>query len=260
MPNLTGQNTMQWQPTDEHLSQINTQWTMLFAAHSDSAEREEALRQLVQRYSRAVYCYLLALVRNQDAADELFQEFAVRLVRGDFKRAHPDRGRFRQFLKTSLYHLMIDYQRKKNRQPGTVQADVVEPAGEPDSGTSDREFLEIWRKELLDRTWQALAEVERTTGQPFHSVLRYRTDHPEVRSATMAEHFSRELGKEVNAQWIRKRLFLARERFTDLLVEEVTRSMDNPSETEVEEELADLELLDYCRDALERRRGKTFKS
>jgi hypothetical protein len=46
-------------------------------------------------YHRAVHRYLLGALRDEDAAEELFQEFALRFVRGDFRWADRGRGRFR---------------------------------------------------------------------------------------------------------------------------------------------------------------------
>ena len=40
--------------------------------------------------------------------------------------------------------------------------------------------------------------------------------------------------------------------FAELLLDEVTHALDNPTSEELERELADLSLLDYCRPALER--------
>ena len=241
---------------DQHLSEISTVWTVLFQAHAGPADAAGAAqRQMLQRYSSAVYRYLLAAVRSPEVADDLFQEFALRLVRGDFKRADPERGRFRDFLKTSLYHLIVDHGRRQQRRPLTLSPDHPEPAGEPPpEAASDREFLAIWKSELMRRAWEALAQVERQTGQILYTVLRARADHPELRSPQMAEQLSRQLGKPVSAVWVRKRLFLAREKFTDLLLEEVARSLEQATLEDLEQELADLELLDYCRPALERRR------
>jgi len=105
------------QQLNERLSQISTRWTLLFQAHQGSAEAvSTAQKQLIQRYTPAVYRDLLGAVHDPEAADELFQEFALRFVRGDFKRADPERGRFRDFLKTSLYHLVVDYQRRRQQQ------------------------------------------------------------------------------------------------------------------------------------------------
>ena len=63
---------------------------------------------LVLRYGGAVHRYLLASLRDVDAADELAQEFALRFLRGDFKNADPGKGRFRDFLKRAVYRLMVD--------------------------------------------------------------------------------------------------------------------------------------------------------
>src|SRR5207244_615735 len=148
---------------DQHLSQISTRWTVLFAAHAAPTEAAGAARQrLFERYSRAIYRYLLAAVRDPDAADELLQEFALRLVRGDFKRAHPERGRFRDFLKTALYHLIVDHHRDAQRRPTPLTADTPEPAddGGPAAG-ADEEFMTLWRAELMKRAWEGLAQVER---------------------------------------------------------------------------------------------------
>jgi RNA polymerase sigma-70 factor (ECF subfamily) len=240
--------------SDDHLSQLSTAWTMLFQAHDGPAEAaREARRQLLQRYGGPVYRYLRAAARDPDAADELYQEFALKFVRGDFKRAHPDRGRFRDFLKTALYHLVVDYHKRGQRRPGPLPAEseVVAPAGGP-AGESDVAFLEAWRAELLNQGWESLARWERETGQPLHTVLRYRTDHPELQSPEMAKGLARELGRPVSAGWVRKQLHFARERLADLLLKEVLLTVEPTSAEELAGELIDLGLLEYCRGALER--------
>lgn len=239
------------------LSQITTAWTLMFQAHQGVAvAAEEARRKLLEKYSPAIHRYLLGAVRDADAASELFQEFALRLVRGDFRNADPDRGRFRHLLKTSLYHLVIDHQRRKKRTPLPLEEENYVPAlDESSADDADREFVSIWRSEVLARSWDALARYERKTGQPYHALLRYRTEHADTRSIDMAEHFGPILGKTLSVAWIRKRLHLAREKFTVLLLEEVSHTLENPSLENLEDELIELELHEHCRAALERRRG-----
>src|SRR5438128_969371 len=102
----------------QRLSQISTQWTMVFQAHQGSADAvSKAQQQLLERYSGAAYRYLLGAVRDPDVAAELCQEFALRFVRGDFRRASPERGRFRNYLKTALIHLVSDYPNKRRAAP-----------------------------------------------------------------------------------------------------------------------------------------------
>jgi hypothetical protein len=86
-------------------------------------------------------------------------------------------------------------------------------------------------------------------------LLRYRTDYPEARAAEMAEHLAGRLGPDTDADWVRRRLFDARQHFTDALVAEVARSLHPPTHEAVTDELLELELFDYCREALTRWSG-----
>ena len=57
----------------------------------------------------------------------------------------------------------------------------------------------------------------------------------------------------MTALGVRQMLHRARERFADLLVEEVAQTLGDPTDERLEEELIDLELYEYCRVALRRR-------
>jgi RNA polymerase sigma factor (sigma-70 family) len=239
----------------QRLSQINTQWTLILQAHEGQPDSVTAAQQqLLQRYSGAIYRYLLAAVRDANTADELAQEFAYRLVRGDFKRADPRRGRFRDLVKTAVINLYIDYQRRLRTRPQTVAPEnLAETVAAPPSRDVDREFLEHWRQELLNHAWKDLAKVDEQTGQLFHTVLRLRVEQPGLRSAQMAEELSARLGRPITAASLRQTLHRAREKFSDLLLDEVALSLEQPTAEELQDELCDLGLLDYCRPALERR-------
>jgi len=242
-----------------HLSRIQTAWSMVRRAHGDHTAVQSAQQALLDRYGGAVRRYALAALRDEDAADEVFQEFALRFVRGDFGNADPERGRFRAFVKTIVYRLIVDYQRrsKKRLREGALHSNVAEPeAGADELPLSDADFQTSWRDELLARCWQKLADDEERTGKPHHTVLRYRVDHAELRSPELAAGLSEKLGKPVNAGAARVLLHRARDAFAELLLEEVVQSLADGSLDEAEEELIDLDLLEYCRPALDRRRGK----
>src|SRR5262249_3685254 len=159
----------------------------------------------LERYRPAVYRYLLACLSDADAADELFQEFSLRFVRGDFRNANPEKGRFRDLLKSALYHLIVDHHKKKQRAMPQVAPDGPEPtASAASTWNSDRQFLAAWRTDLLTRTWEALELEEKRTGRPLHLVLHFRAAYPDLRSAQMAEQLSNRVGKEFSADWVRK--------------------------------------------------------
>jgi RNA polymerase sigma-70 factor (ECF subfamily) len=210
-----------------------------------------AQERLLERYGPAVRRYLLAAVHDPHTAEDLFGEFALRLVRGDFRQARPEAGRFRRLLKVALYRMVIDHQRRQARQPLPLTA---EPAADPPEpfAESDRVFQAVWRVQVFDAAWAALRAQEERTGRPLYTLLRYRTDHPDVRAQDMAVRLADRLGPDVTAEWVRRRLFDARQHFTDALVAEVARSLHLPTSETLADELTELGLLDYCREALAR--------
>jgi RNA polymerase sigma-70 factor (ECF subfamily) len=243
---------------DLHLSQIGTLWSLVGQAHTTpGAEACAAQRQLLERYGGAVRRYLHGAVRDPDAADELFQEFACRFLRGDLHGADPGRGRFRDYVKGVLFHLVADHHKRQQRRPRPLPADYAGTAEEPAlPDEQDRAFLASWREDLLARCWAGLEAIERATGQPLYTVLRFRADHPNMHSPEMAEELGPRLGKPVTASGVRQMLHRARERFADLLLDEIANALENPTPENLEQELTDLGLLEHCRPALERRAGQ----
>lgn len=244
---------------DPHLSRITTEWDMVFQAHKGPPEEVTAAQTaLMMRYSGAIHRYLLKGLGDPDAASELDQEFALRFLRGDFHRADPARGRFRDFVKRALRNLMTDFHRRKKTRPRPAGDDLPEPSvAAPDLSAFDAEFHTSWRKELMSRAWDALARLQEKTGRPVHTVLRLRAEYPDLNSDQMAERLTKTLDKPVNAGWVRQNIHRAREAYVGLLLDEVTASLDPATFDRIEQELIELDLLDYCRDTLHRRAGKT---
>jgi RNA polymerase sigma-70 factor (ECF subfamily) len=244
---------------DLHLSRIQTIWSMVQQAHGDHTAVQSAQQALLDRYGGAVWRYALAALRDEDAADEVFQEFALRFVRGDFGSADPERGRFRAFVKTIVYRLIVDHQRrqKKRLRESPMCSNLADPLAEDsETAAADALFRTSWRDELLAGCWARLADDEQRTGKPHHTVLRYRVDHPELRSPELAAGLTEALGKPINAGAVRVLLHRAREAFAELLLAQVMESLTGGSLDEAEEELIELDLLEYCRPALDRRRAK----
>jgi RNA polymerase sigma-70 factor (ECF subfamily) len=237
-----------------NLNHISTVWSMVRKAHDESPETANpALVALLERYNGAVYRYLLGALHDPHAADDLSQEFSLRFVRGDFRNADPQRGRFRDLVKTVLFHLIVDHQRRLKFSPQALPPDDCGPA-QPvnESLTSDAQFLESWRQQLLSQAWAALSAFDRRHGSKYFEVLRFRAENRELTSAEMAEKLTAKLNKAVTADWVRQTLRRAREQFADLLLEELSHSLEDPNRERLIEELADLRLLPYCQHALDR--------
>jgi RNA polymerase sigma-70 factor (ECF subfamily) len=240
-------------PPGSRLSQISTLWSVVQGAHEGPEEAVRAAQaQLLARYGNAIHRYLLAALRDEDAANEVAQEFAVRLLDRELSRAQPHEGRFRYFVKGVLLHLIADYHRRRKKEARIVALDgrVVDALG-AEGDDSERMFQESWRDEVLARGWDALARSQ-PTGGLLHSVLRFRVQHPKMHSQEMAEQLTAQLGKELTAVGVRQLLHRARIRFAELLLDEVAQTLQAPTRADLEQELSDLGLLRYCRSALSR--------
>jgi RNA polymerase sigma factor (sigma-70 family) len=253
--NDEGGSTVEKEEFNPQLSQLTTEWSLVVQSHLGSPEQIAAAQvELMDRYAGAVHRYLLSATHDPDAAAELAQEFALRFVRGDFHRADPTRGRFRDFVKRALRNLIIDDQRRRVIRPRPMGDDLPEPTDPAeDSSEFERRFVATWRSELMARAWAALARLQEQSGQPYHTVLRLRVDHPEMHSPEMAEALSKRLGRPIAAGGLRMALQRSRQRFVEFLLEDVTASLGAPTQHQLEEELIDLGLFEYCGPVLKRR-------
>lgn len=234
---------------DEHLSRIETSWAALLRAHDPAASGARAARdRLILRYSGAVYRYLLGALRDPDAAADLCQEFAVRFLRGDFRRAEPSRGRFRDYVRTVLVNLVNDHHR--SRKAGVGPLDIDSPAPTDPSGD---DFITEWREAVIEQTWKALEAASAT----YYAALRLRVENAEMPSPEMAERLSDQMGRPVTAENVRKIIQRAHNKFAELLIDQVADSLEDPTAAELEEELRLLDLLRFCRSALERRLNRS---
>jgi RNA polymerase sigma-70 factor (ECF subfamily) len=235
---------------DQRLSRIATLWSVVFQAHGGQEAAAEARNRLLLRYSGAVYRYLLGAVRDPDAAADLCQDFAVRFLHGDFRRADPGRGRFRDYVKAALVNLANDYHRRRQARPLPLAADASEPAAAAvPSLPSESDFVSGWRRDLLNQTWAALA----TDHPAYHAVLLLRVENPDMQSPALTANSGERLGKPLTPANARKMLQRAHAKFADVLLDRVAESLTDPTADSLAAELKVLDLLKFCRTALARR-------
>jgi DNA-directed RNA polymerase specialized sigma24 family protein len=227
----------------DRLSQIATRWSLLLQARDSGDGGHAARGELLLRYHAPVYRYLRALVRDEVEAEELCQEFALRFLRGDFRHADPDRGRFRDYLRVALQHLAGE---RLRRRPPALPLAGDRPDEAPESPAEADRFRELWRAELLARTWEALAEQSAARGDQFDEVLRLKSADPARPSEALAEELTRRHGRPVTAAGVRQTLHRAREKFADLLRAAVAASIPTDDPAAIDAELAELGLLVYC--------------
>jgi DNA-directed RNA polymerase specialized sigma24 family protein len=253
-PKLHNRGPVMSEDSNAHLSRISTLWTVLRQAHQDNANAsQQAQEAILQRYASALFRYLVAAVKDATVADELYQEFALAFVRGDYAGADPSKGRFRNYLKRVLHNLVCDHYRARARQSKekmlTPEQAVEIP--EAQANEADREFADVWKMELLARAWTALEAWQAVHGQPYYQVLRCRMENPDADSPALAERMTATLGVPVNAGMARKYLHHARRTFAELLVEEVRQTLLEPSQDDLVQELIELDLWERCKGVIE---------
>ena len=232
----------------QHISQIESRWSQLLAARGDDPAARLARRELVSRYHDAVHRYLLGATHSQEAADDLAQEFAARFLAAGLPGADRARGRFRDYLKGVLRHLLHERHRAVGKTPAPLPENLAEQVAGETLNPDDEQFLTCWRDNLMGRAWAGLAAGDARNQSRYFAVLRYRADHPDDSSEAMAAALAEQFGTPQTPAGVRQTLHRARLRFAELLRDEVRATLDEPDDEELAQELIDLGLYEYCAD------------
>ena len=236
---------------DDRLDNIETRWSLVRQAHISGAgaSAAQANAVLVMRYASAIRRYVGGILQKHDDTEDIAQDVMVRLLKGDFANADPNRGRFRDLLKAAVRNMIRNHWAKQNRrQSSHVDFDRLADDRENES---DAAWTTAWQTNVLDHAWSALKEVERAKpNNPAHTLLKWRAEFPDESSEQLAERLSAKLGSLVNPASARQMLRRARLRFAEFVVNEITLGLDDATPARIKEELAALGLLEYVRDFL----------
>jgi RNA polymerase sigma-70 factor (ECF subfamily) len=143
---------------------------VLAAGEGDDERAREALSRLCQIYWRPVFAFLCRRGYSVSDAQDLTQDFFVRVIRGSLlQRADPERGRFRSLLLKTLQNFLIDAHDKSlaRKRGGDYQFISWDEwtAEAPSQMTLSAKALESWPAErLFDVRW-ATTVVEQAMRQ-----------------------------------------------------------------------------------------------
>jgi RNA polymerase sigma factor (sigma-70 family) len=218
-----------------------TRWTLVLAAGDPHRkEARSALVSLCETYWYPLYAYLRRRGYSADQAQDLTQEFFVRVLEGRYlDRADREKGRFRSFILTSLKFFVADEadrQRAQKRGGGAVlplefhsgeDRYQREPAHDE---TPERIFERRWALSVLDRVVEKLRNEFVQHGRPEHFArlkvfLLGQSDAP---YAALAQEMNTSEGA------LKVAIHRLRKRYRELFRQEIADTVADPAEVEAE--------------------------
>src|SRR5881409_656846 len=218
-----------------------TRWTLVVAAADPNPkETRSALVYLCENYWYPLYAYLRRRGYPADQAQDLTQEFFIRVLEGRYlDRADPAKGRFRSFILTSLKFFVADEEdrhRARKRGGGTVvplefSSGEERYQREPAHGeTPERIFERRWALSVLDRVVEKLQEEFVHHGRPehFERLKVFLLGQSDAPYAALA----REMNTSEGA--LKVAIHRLRKRYRELFRQEIAETVVDPADVESE--------------------------
>jgi RNA polymerase sigma-70 factor (ECF subfamily) len=219
-----------------------THWSVVLEAQGESPEAQEALENLCSNYWRPIYGFVRREgVKSEEAKDITQGFFALILERKDFSSVRQEKGRLRSFLLASLKHFMANERRdaaaiKRGGGRAPIPLDEIESydPSEFDRGdmlSPDLFYDRRWAFTVLDRVFARLRDESQQSLNPplLQRLNTLLSDEPERPSQA---EIAREFGMTENA--VKQAFHRLRQRYRQLLREEVAHTVATPAEIEDE--------------------------
>lgn len=87
---------------------------------------QNSLEILIQRHKSRVFSYILLIVKNQELAEDIFQETFIKVIRSLKRGKYTENGKFISWVLRISHNLIIDHFRKEKLK-GTISNDKVGP-------------------------------------------------------------------------------------------------------------------------------------
>jgi len=236
---MTSNHTMHTLPGSSQFP--TTRWTLVVAAGDPHRkEARSALVSLCENYWYPLYAYLRRRGHPADEAQDLTQEFFVRVLEGRYlDRADPEKGRFRSFILTSLKFFVADEgdrHRARKRGAGVLvplefssgeELYQREPAHDE---TPERIFERRWALSLLDRVVERLRNEFVHHGRPehFERLKVFLLGQSDAPYAALA----REMNTSEGA--LKVAIHRLRKRYRELFRREIADTVADPADVESE--------------------------
>jgi RNA polymerase sigma factor (sigma-70 family) len=221
-----------------------TRWTLVVAAGDPQRkDSRSALVSLCENYWYPLYAYLRRRGHAPDEAQDLTQEFFMRVLGGRYlDKADPEKGRFRSFILTSLKFFAADEQDRQRAQKRGGGAVVSFEFSSGESGeeryqrepghdeTPDRIFERRWALSMLERVMERLRDefVQHDRPENFERMKVFLLGQCEAPYAALAGEMNTSEGA------LKVAIHRLRKRYRELFRQEIADTVADPAEVESE--------------------------
>src|ERR1700688_656073 len=223
-------------------SQFPTTRGTLVVAAGDPHRKEarSALSSLCEHYWYPLYAWLRRRGYPADQAQDLTQEFFVRVLEGRYlDRADPEKGRFRSFIMTSLKFFVADEEdrQRAHKRGGGMVVPLELSSGEErylrepsHDETPERIFERRWALCLLDRGVEKLRDefVRHGRQEHFDRLKVFLLGASEAPYAALAQEMNPSEGA------LKVAIHRLRKRYRELFRQEIADTVADPAEVESE--------------------------
>lgn len=219
-----------------------THWSMVVEAQGDSPEADKALEKLCRTYWWPIYSFIRRQGAAPEEAKDLTQSFfAMLFERRDLEAVRREKGRLRSFFFASLKNFLAKERRyaaaaKRGEGRAPIPLDELlaqkradlEPAN---TLSADRIFERRWALTVLEQVLTRLEEEYRAAGNAglFGQLKKLLADDGQRPSQAQIGH---QFGMTENA--VNQAFYRLRERYRELLHEEIAQTVIAPDDTEDE--------------------------
>ena len=109
---------------------------------------QNSLEVLVHRHKNRIYSYILLIVKNQELAEDIFQDTFIKVIRSLKRGKYVESGKFISWVLRIAHNLIIDHFRKEKLQ-ATISNDALEVDIFNSPKFSDKNIEEIMIKDQI---------------------------------------------------------------------------------------------------------------
>lgn len=112
---------------------------------------EAGLVELLRRYQSKIYTSIYLLVKDEDLAEDIFQDTFIKVINTLKANKYNEEGKFLPWVSRIAHNLVIDHFRREKRAPMINNGDdfdIFEVLGNYDESTEDRMVREQTHKDL----------------------------------------------------------------------------------------------------------------